>query len=157
MNKVFIRGNLTRDVELRETKSGKQVSRFNVAVRRDFKNSEGEYESDFINCVAYGTLAETIDKYFHKGSGIIVLGHLQTGSYEKDDGTKVYTTDLIVENIEFDRKPETKKEEPVKEYYTKVEDIEEKTDSEIIADAMKEDPYEKFGEQIEIDGFELPF
>ena len=150
MNKVFIRGNLTRDVELRETRNGKQVSRFNVAVRRDFKNSDGEYESDFINCVAYGTLAETIEKYFHKGSGIIVLGHLQTGSYEKDDGTKVFTTDLIVESIEFDRKPEAKKEEPI-------ENIEEKSNSEIIADVVKEDPYEKFGEQIEIDGFELPF
>ena len=148
MNKVFIRGNLTRDVELRETKSGKQVSRFNVAVRRDFKNADGEYESDFPNCVAYGNLAETINKYFHKGSGIIVMGHLQTGSYEDQDGKRIYTTDVIVESIEFDRK-ESKKEEPV----------EEKTDGEIIADVVKEDPYEKFGEQIQIDddGFELPF
>lgn len=148
MNKVFIRGNLTRDVELRETATGKQVAKFNVAVRRDFKNSDGLYDSDFLNCVAYGNLAETIGKYFHKGSGIIVLGHLQTGSYEDQDGKRIYTTDVIVESIEFDRK-ESKKEEPV----------EEKTDSEIIADVVKEDPYEKFGEQIQIDddGFELPF
>ena len=145
MNKVFIRGNLTRDVELRETKSGKQVSRFNVAVRRDYKNSEGEYDCDFINCIAYGNLAETINKYFHKGSGIIVLGHLQTGSYEKDDGTKVFTTDLVVESIEFDRKVEAKKEEPVEE---EIEPVEE---------TPKEDPYEKFGEQIDMDGFDLPF
>lgn len=148
MNKVFIRGNLTRDVELRETATGKQVARFNVAVRRDFKNSDGLYDSDFPNCVAYGNLAETISKYFHKGSGILVIGHLQTGSYDRDDGTKVYTTDIIVESMEFDRKESKKEEEP----------IEEKTDAEIVADAMKEDPYEKFGEQIQIDdGYDLPF
>lgn len=147
MNKVFIRGNLTRDVELRETKSGKQVARFNVAVRRDFKNNDGEYECDFPNCVSYGNLAETINKYFHKGSGIIVQGHLQTGSYEDQDGKRIYTTDVIVESIEFDRK-ESKKEEP----------IEEKSDSEIVADVVREDPYEKFGEQIELDdGYDLPF
>lgn len=146
MNKVFIRGNLTRDVELRETKSGKQVAKFNVAVRRDFKNADGEYESDFPSCVAYGTLAETISKYFHKGSGIIVLGHLQTGSYEDQDGKRIYTTDVIVESIEFDRK-ESKKEEPV----------EEKTDGEIIADVIKDDPYKEFGERIEIDDSDLPW
>lgn len=145
MNKVFIRGLLTRNVELRETKSGKQVARFSVAVRRDMKNANGEYESDFLNCIAFGNQAEMINKYFHKGSGIIVLGHIQTGSYEKEDGTKIYTTDIVVENIEFDRK-ESKKEE-----------TKEETDTEIIKKAMSDDPYVAMGEQIAIDDNDLPF
>lgn len=145
MNKVFLRGNLTRDVELRSTQSGKQIARFSVAVRRDMKNADGEYESDFLNCIAFGNQAEMINKYFHKGSGIIVLGHIQTGSYEKEDGTKVYTTDIVVENIEFDRK-ESKKEETHQE-----------TDTEIVQKAMSDDPYAAMGEQIAIDDNDLPF
>ena len=86
-----------------------------------------------------------INKYFHKGSGIIVLGHIQTGSYEKEDGTKVYTTDIVVENIEFDRK-ESKKEE-----------TKEETDTEIVQKAMSDDPYAAMGEQIAIDDNDLPF
>jgi len=146
MNKVFLRGNLTRDVESHSTQSGKVVSRFSIAVRRDFKNEEGNYDADFINCVAFGNVAETISKYFHKGSGIIVLGHIQTGSYENDEGYTVRTTDVIVESIEFDRKVETKKE-----------DKEEITDAEIVAKAMSNDPFRNMGEQIEIDSNELPF
>ena len=75
-----------------------------------------------------------------------MLGHLQTGSYDREDGSKVYNTDIIVESMEFDRK-ESKKEE----------NIEDKTDGEIIASAMREDPYKAFGEQIEIDDSELPW
>lgn len=145
MNKCFLRGNLTRDVELRTTGGGKSVANFSIGVRRDFKNADGLYDSDFINCVAYGSLAETINKYFHKGSGIIVLGHIQTGSYEKDDGTRVHTTDVVIESIEFDRK-ENKKEES-----------KEETDTEIVQKAMSDDPYIAMGEQIQIDNNDLPF
>ena len=145
MKKVFLRGNLTRDVELRTTGGGKSVANFSIGVRRDFKNADGLYDSDFINCVAYGSLAETINKYFHKGSGIIVLGHIQTGSYEKDDGTRVHTTDVVIESIEFDRK-ESKKEE-----------TKEETDTEIVQKAMSDDPYIAMGEQIQIDNNDLPF
>lgn len=142
MNKVFLRGNLTRDVELRNTQSGKQIARFSVAVRRDTKNEEGEYETDYINCIAFGKIAETISKYFHKGSGIIVLGHIQTGSYEKEDGTRAYTTDIVVESIEFDRK-ESKKE-------TNVETTEKSM-------TIHDDPFVAMGRQIEIDESGLPF
>lgn len=145
MNKVFLRGNLTRDVELRITQNDKTIAKFNIAVRRDMKNADGEYESDFLNCIAFGNQAEMINKYFHKGSGIIVLGHIQTGSYEKEDGTKVKTTDIVVENIEFDRK-ESKKEES-----------KEEIDTEIVQKAMSDNPYESFGQQVQIDNDDLPF
>ena len=100
MNKVLILGTLVRDVELRYTQSGMAIARFSLAVRRDAKNKEGNYDSDFVNCVAYQKLGETIQKHFKKGSRILIEGHIQTGSYEKDD-KKVYTTDIIVENINF--------------------------------------------------------
>lgn len=94
MNKVLISGRLTKDVELRYS-NDTAVARFTVAVNR---NKE---ETDFIPCVAFGKSAETIDKYCIKGSRIVVDGRIQTGSYVKKDGTKVYTTDVIVERQEI--------------------------------------------------------
>lgn len=84
MNKVVLVGRLTRDVELRENEGGTKIARFNVAVSRNYKNKEGKYDADFISCVAYRNTAEFVEKYFHKGDGIIVEGRIQTGSYEKD-------------------------------------------------------------------------
>lgn len=110
MNKVVLSGRLTRDVELRESEGGTKIVRFNVAVKRNFKNKEGEYDADFISCVAYRNSAEFVGKYFHKGDGIIVEGRIQTGSYEKE-GTKHYTTDVVVENVEFNGKAKEGSEE----------------------------------------------
>lgn len=101
MNKVIISGRLTKDVELRSTESGISVARFTVATNRNFKNKEGEYDADFISCIAYRNSADFISKYFKKGDGIIVDGRIQTGSYDAQDGTKRYTTDVVVENVEF--------------------------------------------------------
>ena len=101
MNKVEIVGRLTRDVEIRTTESGTVTARFSIAVSRRFKNVEGVYEADFINCVAFGKTAEFIEKYFSKGSMIGVTGRIQTGSYTNKDGQKVYTTDVVIEECEF--------------------------------------------------------
>ena len=101
MNKVEIVGRLTRDVEIRTTESGTVTARFSIAVSRRFKNAEGVYEADFINCVAFGKTAEFIGKYFSKGSMIGVTGRIQTGNYTNKDGQKVYTTDVVVEECEF--------------------------------------------------------
>lgn len=98
MNKVILIGRLTKDPELRFTAgSGMAVSRFTVAVNRQFKKDE----TDFINCVAWGKTAETIAQYFTKGRPIAIVGHIQTGSYDSQDGTKRYTTDVAVESFEF--------------------------------------------------------
>ena len=102
MNKAILLGRLTRDPELRfAAGSGTAVSRFNIAINRQFKKDE----TDFINCIAFGKTAETISQYFTKGKQIGVVGRIQTGSYDKE-GTKVYTTDVIVENFEFVDKAE---------------------------------------------------
>lgn len=96
MNKVILtNGRLVKDVELKGT-IALQIARFTVAVNRQFKKDE----ADFINCVAFGKKAETIEKFFKKGSPINIEGRLQTGSYEKD-GVKHFTTDVIVDNFEF--------------------------------------------------------
>ena len=98
MNKVVLVGRLTKDPELRYAAgSGIPTSKFTVAVNRQGKKDE----ADFINCVAFNKSAELIAQYFVKGRQIAIAGHIQTGSYLKDDGTKVYTTDVVVETFDF--------------------------------------------------------
>lgn len=102
MNKWIGIGRLTRDPEVRYSQGEKQtaVARYSLAVDRRFKR-DGEPDADFINCVVFGKSAEFAEKYFHKGTKIAVIGHLQTGSYTNKDGQKVYTTDVVVEEQEF--------------------------------------------------------
>ena len=98
MNKVILIGRLTRDPELKFIAgSGNAVTRFSIAVTRQFKRDE----ADFINCVAFGKTAETIAQYLTKGSQIAITGNIRTGSYDAQDGSKRYTTDVVVENFEF--------------------------------------------------------
>ena len=98
MNKVVLIGKLTKDPDLRYAPgSGTAVCRFTVAVNRR-KKEDG---ADFINCVAFGKTAETISQYLTKGRQVSIVGHIQTGSYDAQDGTKRYTTDVAVESFEF--------------------------------------------------------
>ena len=101
MNKVFIVGRLTRDPELTTTTSGLSVCRFSVAVSRRYANADGERETDFINCVAWRGLADNIAKYQKKGSQVCVIGSLQTRSYEAQDGSKRYVTEVSADDVEF--------------------------------------------------------
>ena len=100
MNAVQLLGRFTRDNDFKELGST-SVFRNNIAVQRNFKNKDGERESDFINVVAFGELAKLLNQYFSKGQQIAVQGRIQTGSYEKEDGTRVYTTDVIVNQFDF--------------------------------------------------------
>ena len=101
MNTVNLIGRLTKDPELRYTPSGIAVCKFTLAVNRDFTNQQGEREADFINCTAFKKTAENLANYQRKGSQIGVIGRIQTGSYQRDDGTKVFTTDVMVDRVEF--------------------------------------------------------
>ena len=100
MNSVQLIGRLTRDPEIRYTDGGASIARFGLAVDRRFKQENGA-DADFINIVAFGKTAEFIEKYFHKGMKIALNGRIQTGSYTDKDGKKVYTTDIVAENVEF--------------------------------------------------------
>ena len=110
MNSVVLVGRLTKDVDLRYTNNQTVVGRFALAVDR-FGKDKG---ADFINCVAFDKKAEVLQMYTHKGDKIAVIGRIQTGSYTNKNGQTVYTTDVIVNEIEFckDRKAEPKEERP---------------------------------------------
>lgn len=99
MNKVILMGRLTRDPEVRMS-GDTAVARFSLAVDRRFKK-DGDQTADFINCVAFGKTGEFVEKYGRKGTKFVVEGRIQTGSYTNKDGQKVYTTDVVVEQVEF--------------------------------------------------------
>lgn len=100
MNKVILMGRLTRDPEVRYTGAeSSAVARYTLAVDRRFKKDGGD-TADFIQCVAFGKSGEFAEKYFKKGTKVVVEGRIQTGSYEKD-GQRIYTTDVVVEQQEF--------------------------------------------------------
>lgn len=100
MNSVQLVGRFTKDPDVRYSNSGSSVARFTLAVDRRFKKEDGD-SADFIQCVAFGKTAEFIEKWFGKGQRVGLNGHIQTGSYVNQEGKKVYTTDIIVENVEF--------------------------------------------------------
>lgn len=101
MNKVILIGRNTKDIELKQTTSGTSAIEFSIAVKRAFKNVNGENESDFFNCVAFSKQAETIAKYVKKGDQIAIEGRLQTRSYTNKEDRKITVTEIIVENCEF--------------------------------------------------------
>ena len=101
MNKVILSGNLTKDPESQTTSSGITVCKFTLAVQRKFSNANGEKETDFINIVAWRTLAENCIKYLSKGKKVAVVGAIQTRSYDAQDGTKRYVTEIVAEEVEF--------------------------------------------------------
>lgn len=106
MNKVILVGRLTRKPDIRWTQGQEQkcISRFTLAVdrrmRRD-ENNPNQQTTDFISCVAFGKTAEFMEKYADQGTKFVLEGRIQTGSYTNKDGQKVYTTDVVAENLEF--------------------------------------------------------
>ena len=138
MNKVILIGNICHNIEIRYTANNIAVLQNSIAVRNDFKNANGEYESEFINIVVWRQTAEFLSKYASKGSKVLVEGRLTNRSYEKQDGTKGYVTEVVAEKVELlgNRKEEPKKE--VKE--------------------SSSDPFAEFGQEIEQgNADDLPF
>ena len=103
MNKVILMGRLTRDAEVRYSQgdASTAVARFSLAVDRRFKRDGDDQTADFINCVAFGRTGEFMERFGRKGTKFLVEGRIQTGSYTNKDGQKVYTTDVVVEQVEF--------------------------------------------------------
>lgn len=142
MNKVILTGNLCRDNEIKILTNNISVLQNTIAVRNDYKNSKGEYESQFINIVAYRNNAEFINKYTTKGSKILIEGKLNCRSYENKQNQKVYVTDVIVERVELIG---TKKIE------TNENSIETKENT------VDEDPFKEFGNEVALSDEDLPF
>lgn len=101
LNKVILIGNLAADPEIRTTTTGIPVGSFTVAVNRTFTSANGEREADFIRCVCFKKTAENVGRYINKGSKVAVEGRIQTRSYDAQDGTKRYVTEVICDTVTF--------------------------------------------------------
>lgn len=105
INNVVLTGRITRNLELKQTNNNNSSLNITLAVERNFKDQSGQKQTDFISCKAFGKRAETIAQYCQKGDLIGVTGSIQTGSYQKQDGSTVYTTDVMVNELIFFPKP----------------------------------------------------
>lgn len=136
INSIILTGRLTRNIELRYNNSNNAIGTFSLAVQRQFKNTNGEYETDFINCVVFGKSAESMKEYTSKGDLIGVRGNLQTRTYEDKEGNKKYVTEVVCGQVAF---LSTSNKENIKK-----EEIKEEPD-----------PFKEFGEEISDE--DLPF
>lgn len=156
MNKVILIGRLARDPEMRTTMSGMNVTRFTIAVTRTYQDQNGERGADFINCVAWRKQAENIAKYCTKGTQVAVDGRIQTGSYDAQDGSKRYTTDIICDNVTFlgsknDNNNSYSNNNYNDQNYNNNQGIEMPTSD------ISEDPFKDFGEEVALSDDDLPF
>lgn len=113
MNVITLTGNAVKDIELRYTPNGKAVGNGTIAVRRDFKNQNGEYETDFINFVSLGKTGEIMANHIKKGDKFGITGRLQIRKWTKDDGSTQYFTEVIVNGFDFpDKKRNEQQDNP---------------------------------------------
>lgn len=159
MNKVMLIGRLTRDPESRMTQSSMEVARFSIAAQNDFVNKNGEREAEFINCVAFNKLAGTINRFCKKGTALAIQGRIRNSSYDAQDGTKRYTTDVVVEQIEFvGSRPQSGGGQQASyqdNSYAYSPSAGAMPDIEITD--ISEDPYKNFGEEVTLSSDDLPF
>ena len=101
INNVTLVGRMTRDAELRYTPQNQAVATFSLAVNRNFKNQNGEYEADFINCVIWRQPAENLATWAKKGALIGITGRIQTRSYENQQGQRVYVTEVVADSFQL--------------------------------------------------------
>lgn len=132
INRTVLVGRLTKDPELRYTQSGTAVTSFTLACDRPFTNQQGEREADFIRCVVWKKAAESAANYLHKGSLTGVDGRIQTRSYDKEDGTRVFISEVVADRVQF--------LEPKKS-----------------GNQTDDDPFPSNGKPIDIDDSDLPF
>lgn len=101
LNQIVIAGRLTANPEILENEEGNKISTITVAVPRSYKNVDGTYDTDFIRCTLWNGIAENVKEYCRKGDIVGVKGRLQTSTEKKEDGTKIYKTDVIAEKVSF--------------------------------------------------------
>ncbi|MBP5684310.1 MAG: single-stranded DNA-binding protein [Bacilli bacterium] len=151
MNKVILTGRFTKDPESRMGSNQLEVARFSLACQNDFMTKDGNRDTEFVNCVAFGKTASTITKFCKKGQMISATGRIKNNSYTAQDGTKRYTTDIVVESFEFlgGKSSGTSSDMPMEEEPMMNDNL-ETTD-------VTEDPYKDFGEEVNISSDDLPF
>lgn len=157
MNKIMLVGRLTRDPEIRAMSTGTSVANFSIAVNRPFKNREGIIEADFINIVCYRSV-ENIGKYCFKGSLVGIEGRLQTRSYDAQDGTKRYVSEVVADNVEFLSSKRGHQDTQNSSFV----DIPSATPIDTPSfedgvDVSSEDPFKDFGSEVALSDDDLPF
>lgn len=154
MNRAIIIGRLTKDPESRTTSSGIASTTFTVAVSRPFTSQNGEREADFLNCVAWRKQAENIAKYCTKGSQVAVEGRIQTRTYDAQDGSKRYVTEIIADNVTF-LGSKGGSSMPSNNYEGNNNNSNSSKD--IQTTDLNEDPYANMGEEVALSDDDLPF
>ena len=157
MNKAILIGRLTKDPELRTTPTGRNVCQFSVAVSRNFTNTNGEREADFINCVVWDKQAENLVKYQKKGNQIAVEGRIQTRNYDDKDGKKVYVTEILASNISFLDSKGTGATGNTSFNNLPEPPMVDTSSNNMETVSVEKDPFEAFGDSIEISDNDLPF
>jgi single-strand DNA-binding protein len=147
MNRTILVGRLVKDPEIRYTQGGKPVTSFTLAVKRTFKNSQGDYEADFVGCTAWNN-AENVANYLKKGSLAGVDGRIQTRNFEGQDGKRVFVTEVVAESVQFlepkgqsNNQSSNQNNNQGSNNYTRVD----------------EDPFKNDGQAIDISDDDLPF
>ena len=154
MNKIILIGRLTKDPEFKILESGNSAARFTLAVNRNYKNKNGEVDADFFDVTAWNTKAVVIAKYVKKGNLLGVAGRVELNKVEKEDGSKKYYTQVILDELDLlEKKPKEEIPLPSEPYtetpsYTPVEEKQEEPVS---------DPFAEFGEQVSLSDDDLPF
>ena len=157
MNKAILIGRLTKDPELKMTENTKrEVCQFTMAVNRPYTNEDGERKADFINCVVWDKLAENLTKYQKKGNQIAVEGRIQTRNYDDKDGKKVYVTEILASNISF---LDSKGTGTSSNSFNNLPEppMEDTPSNNMETVSVDKDPFEAFGDSIEISDNDLPF
>lgn len=142
MNRTILIGRLTKDPDLRYSPQGTAMCNFTLAVNRNFKNQQGEYEADFINVVTFRKQAENVAQYLKKGSLAGVDGRLQSRSYENNQGQRVFVTEVVADSVQF-LEPKSGKNKP-------------KNEREAAQNSYK-DPFKNDGQIMDVSDQELPF
>ena len=153
MNRAIIIGRLTKDPEMRTTSSGIASTTFTVAVSRPFTSQNGEREADFLNCVAWRKQAENIAKYCTKGSQVAVEGRIQTRTYDAQDGSKRYVTEIIADNVTF-LGSKGGSSMPSNNYEG---NNNSNSSKDIQTTDLNNDPYANMGEEVALSDDDLPF
>lgn len=164
MNKVILIGRLTKDPELRYTSSNRPVTQITVAVNRTFTNQNGEREADFINVVIWDKQAENVAKYLTKGRLVAVEGRIQTRNYDNNEGKKVYVTEVVALSVQFleSKGSNTNVNNSSNPFDNMVDNqntyapIDEPSKQNETVDVSK-DPFESFGQSIDLSDDDLPF
>ena len=165
MNKALLVGRLTRDPELRHTQTGRAVCQISVAINRPFSNQDGQREADFINVVVWDKQAENLAKYVRKGSQVAVEGRIQTRNYDNNEGKKVYVTEVVAQSVQFlDSKSSTSVAPSSNNYESAVIPFDNNRHNNNVSKNepmetvdVDRDPFELFGESIQISDNDLPF